>query len=87
MTELSRPTLRGNMRAMPAPAWVLFAGTFVNRSGSFVLPFLILYLTSRGYPVVVAGAVTAAYGVGGLASRRPRRDGHWLRDHLVFQSS
>jgi MFS family permease len=53
---------------MPGPAWVLFAGTFINRSGSFVLPFLVLYLTSAGYPIAIAGAVTAAYGAGGLAA-------------------
>lgn len=58
--------MRRNIREMPAAAWVLFAGTFVNRFGSFVLPFLLLYLRHRGYSIQVAGLVTGAYGVGGL---------------------
>jgi hypothetical protein len=27
--------------------WILFAGTFINRCGMFVLPFLAIYLTRR----------------------------------------
>ena len=30
---------------MPREAWFLFAGAFVNRLGTFVLPFIVLYLT------------------------------------------
>jgi len=45
---------------------VLYLGTFVNRFGSFVLPFLVLYLIRRGYSVVQAGAVGGLYGVGSL---------------------
>jgi MFS family permease len=45
---------------------VLYLGTFVNRFGSFVLPFLVLYLIKRGYTVVQAGAVVGLYGVGSL---------------------
>ena len=42
-------TLQQNVRWMPSAAWVLFAGTFVNRVGTFVLPFITLYLTGRGF--------------------------------------
>ena len=42
-------SLRANLRALPRPAWILFGGTFVNRFGMFVLPFLVIYLTRRGY--------------------------------------
>lgn len=45
---------------------MLYLGTFVNRFGSFVLPFLVLYLIRRGYTVVEAGAVVGLYGVGSL---------------------
>jgi MFS family permease len=48
--------------------WWLFAGSFVNRFGSFVSVFLVLYLVDRGYSVPAAGAVAAAYGVGGLGA-------------------
>jgi len=38
-------SLRDNIRAMPGPAGVLFAGTFINRLGTFILPFIVIYLT------------------------------------------
>lgn len=64
-----RPTLRRNLRAMPASAWVLFAGSFVNRLGTFVLPFITIYLTRRGYSAPQAGFAIAGYGLGGLVSQ------------------
>ncbi len=57
-------TLRENLRALPAPAWILFGGTFINRFGSFVMPFLILYLTRNGYSIAQAGLGVGAYGAG-----------------------
>ena len=53
---------------MPRPVWFLFAGSFVNRFGSFVLPFLVLYLTRRGYSPAQAGFAISAYGVGSLGA-------------------
>ncbi len=58
--------LRQTLRDLPRVTWVLYLGTFVNRFGSFVLPFLVLYLIRRGYTVVQAGAVVSLYGVGSL---------------------
>jgi MFS family permease len=57
-------TLRENLRALPATAWILFGGTFINRFGSFVMPFLVLYLTRRGYSITQAGLGVGAYGAG-----------------------
>ena len=37
-------TLWGLLRSFPRPVWVLFAGVFLNKFGTFVLPFLALYL-------------------------------------------
>lgn len=43
--------------------------TLVNRMGTMVLPFLVLYLTQHlGYSAKTAGLVIAVYGVGGLVS-------------------
>ena len=45
----------------------LFLGTFVNRAGTFVAPFLVLYLTGeRDLSAAFAGAALAAWGLGGL---------------------
>ena len=69
MDPAAAPNLRANLRAMPRSAWVLFAGSFVNRLGTFVLPFLTLYLTGRGYSPAQAGLAIACYGLGGLLSQ------------------
>jgi MFS family permease len=58
-----------DFRGLPRPFWVLFAGTFVNRVGGFVLIFLAIYLTEvRGLTPAQAGAVVAAYGVGAIGA-------------------
>jgi len=54
---------------MPRNAWVLFVGAFVNRLGTFVLPFITLYLTSRGYSAPRAGLGLAAYGLGAIGAQ------------------
>jgi MFS family permease len=72
-------SLGENVRAMPPAAWVLFAGTFVNRLGTFVFPFMILYLTNLGYSAGQAGVAIALYGLGGFASQLA---GGWLTDRI-----
>jgi MFS family permease len=57
-----------DLRKLPRPAWVLYGGTFINRFGGFVLTFLVLYLTERGYSPRAAGAALALYGVGSIAA-------------------
>ncbi len=59
-------SFRDNLRALPPAAWVLFGGTFINRFGTFVIPFLILYLTRIGYSSARAGLAVGAYGIGHL---------------------
>jgi MFS family permease len=53
-------------KSLPPAAWVLFGGTFINRFGTFVIPFLILYLTRIGYSSAQAGLAVGAYGIGHL---------------------
>jgi MFS family permease len=54
---------------LPRPFWFLCAGVFVTRAGSFVLPFLALYLTQvLKLPPGRAGLVIALYGAGGAAA-------------------
>ncbi|HUD46351.1 MAG TPA: MFS transporter [Candidatus Baltobacteraceae bacterium] len=60
------PSLFSRLRALPRPAWILFLGTFLNKFGTFVLPFLTLYLTRRGFTLADAGIAMSAYGVGSL---------------------
>ncbi|SCL14343.1 MDR family MFS transporter [Micromonospora inyonensis] len=63
-------TVRGWFRettgGLPATFWYLWAGTLINRLGSFVLIFLAIYLTQeRGFSELQAGLVLGLWGVGG----------------------
>lgn len=66
---VTRPSLRQNLRGLPREAWILFAGAFVNRLGTFVLPFITLYLSSEGYSAPQAGLGLAAYGLGAIGAQ------------------
>ena len=77
--EAARPSLRQNLRSLPPTAWVLFGGTFVNRLGTFVMPFMTLYLTHQGFSVPQAGLALAMYGIGGVAAQFL---GGWLADRI-----
>jgi MFS family permease len=65
---MRRETLRAGLRALPRTAWILFFGTFLNKFGGFVVPFLTLYLTGRGYTVSQAGLAVSMYGLGSLTA-------------------
>jgi MFS family permease len=58
------PTLLQNLRALPKPVWVLFGGTFINRFGTFVMPFLAIYMTREGFSPTQAGMAVSSYGAG-----------------------
>jgi MFS family permease len=62
------PTLLTSLRTLPRPAWILFLGTFLNKFGGFVVPFLTLYLTRQGYTLTDTAIAVGAYGVGNLAA-------------------
>ena len=57
-------SLASQLRDLPSPVWILFGGTFVNRFGTFVMPFLVIYLTRAGYSASQAGIALSAYGAG-----------------------
>lgn len=60
--------LRQNLRALPRGSWILFCGTFLNKFGTFVLPFLAIYMTRLGYTARQAGLAVGAYGIGTLCA-------------------
>jgi MFS family permease len=72
--------LRAMVGALPRPFWFLWVGTLVNRLGSFVMPFMAIYLTeARGLSAAQAGLVIALYGGGGTVAAPL---GGFLADHL-----
>ncbi|MEU6425526.1 MFS transporter [Microbispora sp. NPDC046973] len=72
--------LRSRAGGLPRPFWVLFGGTFVNRLGTMVEPFIGIYLTqARGVSLANAGLVMTMFGVGSLLSQPVAG---WLADRL-----
>ena len=60
-------SLRAELRALPRAVWVQCTATLVNRAGTMVLPFLLLYLTrDLGLSPSSAGAIVALYGATAL---------------------
>ena len=62
------PGLFAGLKALPRPAWILFFGTFLNKFGAFVIPFLVLYMTRQGYSTGEAALAIGAYGAGNLVA-------------------
>ncbi|MDT4946017.1 MAG: hypothetical protein QOH14_2750 [Pseudonocardiales bacterium] len=68
------PSFRGVLTAqtggLPGPFWWLWLGTLVNRAGTFIEPFFVLYLTGpRHVSVQTAGIVLTVWGMGSLLSQ------------------
>ena len=61
-------TIRDSLRVLPRAAWILYFGTFLNKFGTFVLPFLTIYVTRLGGAIAQAGLPIAAYGAGTLGA-------------------
>lgn len=67
MVASSRLNIWGSLRGLPRDIWVLAGATLVNRVGTMVLPFLVLYLTRElGFTPGRAGLALAAYGAGAI---------------------
>ena len=56
--------------------WLLSLVMLINRSGTMVVPFMSLYLTSKGYSIGKAGFVYGLFGAGAFA-------GAWLGGRLT----
>ena len=55
---------------LPSTYWFLWFGILINRLGSFVIPFLTLYLTSqRGIGVSQAALTVSLFGAGSFAAQ------------------
>lgn len=57
-----------DLRLLPRPFYLLMAGSFINRFGHFVIPFLAIYLRQLGFEPKVTGYALAAYGAGGFCA-------------------
>lgn len=69
MTSREAPeSARQEMAGLPRVVWVLAGGSFINNFGSFVVPFLVLYLLHRGYGGGLAAGAVGAYAAGKIAA-------------------
>jgi MFS family permease len=67
-------------KGLPKSVWLLSLVILVNRSGSIILFFLVLYLTNQlNYTVSEAGRMISVYGLGSLAGSYL---GGWLSDRI-----
>jgi predicted MFS family arabinose efflux permease len=56
-----------DLRFLPRPVWLVAGSQLVNRAGSMVLSFLVLYLTrEQGFSAEQAGFIIFLYGVGAI---------------------
>lgn len=57
------------LRSLPRPVQILIAGTFVNKAGTYIVPYLtIVLMRDFGLAPIQAGLAVAAYGAGSLIS-------------------
>jgi len=64
-----RTSLREVLGGLPRAYWALWVGLLVNRIGSFVVPFLSLYLTNeRRLSVGEAGGLVSLWGLGAIGA-------------------
>lgn len=75
----SSTSLYSDLRSLPRAFWVLVAGTFINRFGSFVYPFLTIFLTQKGLSPGQIGLVFVGYGGGALSASFA---GGWFADYF-----
>jgi MFS family permease len=58
-----------SLRGLPRDVWILAIASLINRAGTMVLPFLVLYLTRElGLSIPRAGLALAVYGAGAIVA-------------------
>jgi MFS family permease len=63
-------SVRAAVAGLPSGFWWLWVGSLVNRAGTFIEPFFVLYLTGpRHVSIRTAGVVLTVWGVGSLLSQ------------------
>lgn len=78
ITTFLTQTIR-DITNLPQTALVIIGGNFINRLGHFVMPFLALYLSRKGYSLTESGLALGTHGIGLLAASFL---GGYLTDHI-----
>jgi MFS family permease len=57
------------VKGLSRDLWIIYTATLINRSGTMVLPFLVLYLTTQLHEdAATAGLMLTFYGIGALVT-------------------
>src|SRR5690606_5488071 len=75
----SRLGVLATWRRTPTAARALLAGVFVNRLAGFLVIFLVLFMTDRGFSAAQAGLALGVYGAGSVVGTLV---GGYLSDRL-----
>ena len=67
MITATARTYRNAYSGLSKSTWLLSLVMLINRSGTMVVPFMTLYLTSIGYSVGEAGFVFGLFGLGAFS--------------------
>ena len=81
MLQTSVQLYRAAYSGIPKPVWWLSFVMLINRSGTMVIPFLTVYLTSIGYSLNQAGLMMGVFGCGAFVGGYL---GGWLTDRWGF---
>lgn len=73
------PPFTHSLRSFPRAFWILTGATFVNKFGVFVIPFLTLFITRKGFSEGDAGLAAGAYSVGSFGAAML---GGWMADRI-----
>ncbi len=67
---MNKKGLTSLVDGLPPTYWLIWSGTLINRLGTFVVPFLTLYLTvQRAIPVSQAALMVSLFGAGSFISQ------------------
>lgn len=62
-------SFKASVQGLPTEFWYVWAGTLLNRMGSFIVPFLAVYLTDeRKLSTAQAGLIVSLFGLGALVA-------------------
>jgi predicted MFS family arabinose efflux permease len=68
-SALSRLNPWRGLGGLPRQVWILFAASVVNKAGTMVLPFFVIYLTTElGFSATQASLYVLLYGAGALVA-------------------
>lgn len=82
MLQNTLQVYRESFSGLRREVWYLSIVLLINRTGSMVIPFLTVYLTSqRGFSLVDAGLIMSSFGVGSVVGSYV---GGWITDRFGF---